>query len=427
MLHILRRGPGIRRLHRRLGRRRRHGRLRAHRRPARASSCSRRAAVVRVEGLRRCSTRPYASPRRGACDAQTALRRVRRLRSAAGTSTASRTPSAPGTQLRLVARAHARRPHQPLGPHLAALRPRRLQAARAATDSATTGRSRYDDVAPYYDQRRRADRRVRQQRRAAQRARRHLPAAAEAALLRAARQEGARQARRSPASRRGCRSSRKPLQRPAACHYCGQCNRGCTVKANFSSPDVLIAPALADGQAHAAHRTRWRARSPSDATGSRPASRTSTRRPARSEHVARARRRARGERVRVGAPAAQLEVVAVPATGSPTRAARSASTSPTRPAPTSPGFIPAMVDHVPHNEDGVGGMHVYMPWWLDNKKLDFPRGYHIEVWGGLRQPGVRLHGRHPALSRPAAATARSSRTTIAATTARRSASPAAAR
>ena len=43
------------------------------------------------------------------------------------------------------------------------------------------------------------------------------------------------------------------------------------------------------------------------------------------------------------------------------------------------GFIPAMMDHVPHNEDGVGGMHVYMPWWLDNKKLDFPRGYHIEV------------------------------------------------
>src|ERR1043166_1619909 len=32
-----------------------------------------------------------------------------------------------------------------------------------------------------------------------------------------------------------------------ACHYCGQCNRGCSVKANFSSPDVLIAPALATG------------------------------------------------------------------------------------------------------------------------------------------------------------------------------------
>ena len=39
-----------------------------------------------------------------------------------------------------------------------------------------------------------------------------------------------------------------------------------------------------------------------------------------------------------------------------------------------------------YNEDGTGGMHVYTPWWLDNKKLDFPRGYHLEVWGGMGMP-----------------------------------------
>jgi len=32
-------------------------------------------------------------------------------------------------------------------------------------------------------------------------------------------------------------------------------------------------------------------------------------------------------------------------------------------------------------------MHVYSPWWLDNSKLDFGRGYHIEVWGGMGMPG----------------------------------------
>jgi choline dehydrogenase-like flavoprotein len=37
-------------------------------------------------------------------------------------------------------------------------------------------------------------------------------------------------------------------------------------------------------------------------------------------------------------------------------------------------------------------MHVYMPWWLDNAKLDFPRGYHIEVWGGLYPPGAGFMG-----------------------------------
>ncbi|NKI27066.1 GMC family oxidoreductase [Arenibacter sp. 6A1] len=49
-------------------------------------------------------------------------------------------------------------------------------------------------------------------------------------------------------------------------------------------------------------------------------------------------------------------------------------------------FIPGLMDRKTYNEDGVGGMHVYTPWWLDNKKLDFPRGYHIEVWGGLGMP-----------------------------------------
>jgi choline dehydrogenase-like flavoprotein len=35
-------------------------------------------------------------------------------------------------------------------------------------------------------------------------------------------------------------------------------------------------------------------------------------------------------------------------------------------------------------------MHVYTPWWLDNKKLDFPRGYHIEVWGGMGMPSYGI-------------------------------------
>jgi choline dehydrogenase-like flavoprotein len=50
------------------------------------------------------------------------------------------------------------------------------------------------------------------------------------------------------------------------------------------------------------------------------------------------------------------------------------------------GIIPELFNRKRYNEDGVGGMHVYSPWWLDNKKLDFPRGYHIEYGGGFGMP-----------------------------------------
>ena len=49
-------------------------------------------------------------------------------------------------------------------------------------------------------------------------------------------------------------------------------------------------------------------------------------------------------------------------------------------------FIPDLINRKIYNEDGVGGMHIYSPWWLDNKKLDFPRGYHIEIGRSFTMP-----------------------------------------
>ena len=50
------------------------------------------------------------------------------------------------------------------------------------------------------------------------------------------------------------------------------------------------------------------------------------------------------------------------------------------------GFLPQLMDRKRYNEDGVGSVHIYSPWWLDNKKLNFPRGYHIEYGGGMHMP-----------------------------------------
>ena len=56
------------------------------------------------------------------------------------------------------------------------------------------------------------------------------------------------------------------------------------------------------------------------------------------------------------------------------------------------GFLPQLMDRKRYNEDGAGSVHIYSPWWLDNKKLDFPRGYHIEYGGGMRMPSYGFGG-----------------------------------
>ncbi len=39
-------------------------------------------------------------------------------------------------------------------------------------------------------------------------------------------------------------------------------------------------------------------------------------------------------------------------------------------------------------------MHIYIPWWLHDQhaNLDFPRGYHLETWGGRGMPGYGFMG-----------------------------------
>ena len=59
------------------------------------------------------------------------------------------------------------------------------------------------------------------------------------------------------------------------------------------------------------------------------------------------------------------------------------------------GFLPQLMDRKRYNEDGVGSAHILSPWVLDNKKLDFPRGYHIEFGGGMHMPSYGFGGGVP--------------------------------
>ncbi|MDB6120179.1 MAG: oxidoreductase family protein [Verrucomicrobiaceae bacterium] len=57
------------------------------------------------------------------------------------------------------------------------------------------------------------------------------------------------------------------------------------------------------------------------------------------------------------------------------------------------GQVPILENLPPHNEDGAGGPHFYIPWWQYQEqlkgKLDFARGYHVEFNGTRGMPGGR--------------------------------------
>jgi choline dehydrogenase-like flavoprotein len=175
-----------------------------------------------------------------------------------------------------------------------------------------------------------------------------------------------------------------------ACHYCGQCNRGCQVKANFSSPDVLIAPAQQTGRLTLLTNSMVRevlVGKDGLATGVSYIDKASgEEREVHAKVVVLAASALESSRLLLNSRSPRFPQGLANSSGVVGR-----YISDTTGTDVS-GFIPAMQDHVPHNEDGVGGMHVYMPWWLDNKKLDFPRGYHIEVYGGLGQPSYGFGG-----------------------------------
>jgi choline dehydrogenase-like flavoprotein len=182
----------------------------------------------------------------------------------------------------------------------------------------------------------------------------------------------------------------KPLGDRPACHYCGQCNRGCATNANFSSPAVLLKPALATGKLTIVPNAMAREVT-TDARGLASGVAYIDKTTGQDLHV-----RARVVVLAASALESARLLLNSTSTRFPQGLANSSGTVGRYITDTTGsdlgGFIPRLADGIPHNEDGVGGMHLYMPWWLDNKTLDFPRGYHIEVWGGRGMPSYGFMG-----------------------------------
>jgi choline dehydrogenase-like flavoprotein len=168
------------------------------------------------------------------------------------------------------------------------------------------------------------------------------------------------------------------------CFFCAQCGRGCTVYADFSSSSVLVKPAIATGNVDLITNAMARevlTNKEGLATGVSFISKTDMQEyqvfgrsvilAASAGESARLLLNSKSDRHPNGLANGSNVVGKYihDSTGSGMG-----------------GVIPELFGRKRYNEDGVGGMHVYTPWWLDNKKLDFPRGYHIEYGGGMGQP-----------------------------------------
>ncbi len=194
----------------------------------------------------------------------------------------------------------------------------------------------------------------------------------------------------------------KPINKDrGSCFFCSQCNRGCTVHADFSSSSVLVNPAMKTGNVDVIANAMAR------------------------EVLTDEKGLARGISYVDKTDSQEYEVTArvVILAASACESARLLLNSKSANHPNGlanssnvvgkylhdstgasmGGILPKLVGRKRYNEDGVGGMHVYTPWWLDNKKLDFPRGYHIEYGGGMGMPGYgfgfgiqNTNGKYPA-------------------------------
>jgi choline dehydrogenase-like flavoprotein len=178
----------------------------------------------------------------------------------------------------------------------------------------------------------------------------------------------------------------KPINNErGTCFYCRQCYRGCQAYADFSSSSVLCIPAVKTGNVTLINGAMVREVITNPQTGlAAGVSYVNT--------LILGETTVRAKVVVLGASACESARILLNSKSArfPNGLANSSgvigkylndSTGASR-----SGFIPALMDRKRYNEDGVGGMHVYTPWWLDNRKLDFPRGYHIEYGGGMVLP-----------------------------------------
>ena len=179
----------------------------------------------------------------------------------------------------------------------------------------------------------------------------------------------------------------------AACHYCGQCGRGCQTASAYSSSQVQVFPAMKTGKLKLFTDAMVREVT-TDSSGKAngviyfdKATRTEKR--IRARVVILAASACESARILLNSKTKEFPNGVANSSGLVGRYLMDTVGFGLN------GYVPAMEGMPHYDTEGNGGSHLYMPWWLWDKhdKLDFPRGYHIEIGGGYGTPGVgSYHG-----------------------------------
>jgi choline dehydrogenase-like flavoprotein len=170
----------------------------------------------------------------------------------------------------------------------------------------------------------------------------------------------------------------KSVNGRAACHYCGQCGRGCITASAFSSSQAMIFPAMKTGKLTILTGAMARELM-TDSSGKVSAV-------SYVDKATRSEKQVRCKAVVVAASACEsARLLLNSKIGNSSGVVGKYLTDTV--GYSMSGQIPALNNLPRHNSDGIGGMHVYVPWWLlDDKSKNFPRGYHIEIGGGFDMP-----------------------------------------
>ncbi len=178
----------------------------------------------------------------------------------------------------------------------------------------------------------------------------------------------------------------KPHNGRAACHYCAQCGRGCVTASNFSSSQVMIPPAEKTGRFTMI--TGAMARELIVGKDGKVAAVSYIDKATREER----RVHARAFIVAASACESARLLLNSKSTLFPDGVGNSSGVVGRNLMDTvgsdGGGYFPQLEKMPAHNHDGVGGMHMYLPWWKYDRKNDFLRGYHTEFGGGRGMPSV---------------------------------------